>query len=238
MRILDVNYDNITSVDALDKALFLLENNNKSNIFFLNADCLYIAQRDGQYRDILNSADLVLPDGIGLKLATRLSGSKMQDNCNGSDFSPLLMARATGQGYKIFLLGGRQGIAERAARNIQEKIPQVQVAGTHSGYFDNEKEVIDKINGSGADILFVAMGVPLQEKWICRNRDRINPKLCLGVGALLDYLSGNIRRAPKIFRAIHMEWAWRIFIEPKRLWRRYLVNDIKIFWLVLKQRYS
>lgn len=238
MGILNVKYDNVTKTVALEKALSLLKQSNKSNIFFLNADCLYQAQNDAEYRDILNSADLVLPDGMGLKLATKLLGNKMKDNCNGSDFSPLLMARAAEEGYKIFFLGGRKGVAEKAAENIQNKIPGIQIVGTHSGHFDDDKEIINKINNSGADILFAAMGVPLQEKWIHKNRDKLNLKLCLGVGALLDYLSGRIRRAPKILRTIYMEWAWRILMEPKRLWKRYLIDDTKIFWLIFKQKYT
>jgi len=238
MRVLSVNFNNINMTTALEQALSLLEENKKSRIFFLNADCLYRAQNDDEYRYILNTADLVLPDGVGLRLIVKWLGSKLAGNCNGTDFSPLFLARTTQKGYKVFFLGGRLGTAEKAAENLRRKIPEIRIVGTHSGYLDNETEVINKINHSGADILFVAMGVPIQEKWINRNLDKLNPRLCLGVGGLFDYIAGNVKRAPKIIRIIQLEWLWRIAMEPKRLWRRYLVDDIKLFRAVIKQKYG
>jgi N-acetylglucosaminyldiphosphoundecaprenol N-acetyl-beta-D-mannosaminyltransferase len=238
MKILGVNYDNITLAEALDRACSLLRDNNKSNIFFLNADCLYKAQKDSSYREILNSADLVLPDGIGLRLATKMLGGRMKDNCNGTDFSPLFMQRAAKEGYKIFFLGGKDGVAEKAAENIRKKIPGIQIVGVHFGYFDNDGLLINTINNSRADILFVSLGVPFQEKWIYKNRNALNPKVCLGVGALLDYLSERIARAPKLMRAVHLEWLWRIGVEPKRMFKRYIIDGLKFFGIILKQKYN
>jgi len=236
MNILKVRYDNITFKEAIKKAISLVDANNKSNIFFVNIDCLYKAQSDNEYRNALTSASLILPDGIGLKLLTRIIGGRMKENCNGSDFSPIFMSKAVKRGYKIFFLGGKDNVAQKAADNMRKKIPGIQIVGTHEGYFNSEEDVINKINDSLADILFVAMGVPLQEKWIARNRNKLNPKLCLGVGALFDYLSGTIKRAPKFIQIIKLEWLWRVIMEPKRLWKRYLVDDMKFFWLVLKQK--
>ena len=184
----------------------------------------------------MNSADLVLPDGIGLKLATRILGGKMEEDCNGTDISPLLMQKAAEEGYKIYFLGAKEKIAEKAAENTRKQIPRIQIVGTHHGFFNNDKEVIKKINDSGADILFVAMGVPLQEKWIAKHRRELNPRLCLGVGALFDYLSGRIPRAPLFMRKMHLEWLWRIFIEPKRMFKRYIVDGMKLGWIVLKYK--
>lgn len=238
MKILNVKYDNMTFGSAIEEAVSLLRKEKKSNLFFLNADCLYKAQKDEEYRNILNSADLVLPDGIGLKLITMLFGVKMKDNCNGTDFSPIFMEKAAAEGYKIFFLGGKENIAEKAAENVRHKILGIKIVGIHSGYFSDDKKVIDKINNSGADILFVAMGAPLQEKWIARHREKLNTGLCLGVGALFDYLSERVRRAPKIMRNLYLEWLWRIFIDPKRMFKRYIIDGSKFFWLVLKQRFG
>jgi len=236
MKILGVNYNNITVYEALEQIDKFWNNDKKVNIFFLNADCLFKAQQDSEYRSILNAVDLLLSDGIGLSFATRILGSKMKDNCNGSDLSPLLLLKAAENGHKVFFLGGEDGVAEKAADNIKKKMPNIQIVGTYSGYFESNDKIINKINNSGADILFVAMGVPLQEKWIYKNRQILRPKLCLGVGALFDYLSGHVKRAPKIVQVFHLEWFWRILMEPKRLWKRYLVDDMVLFWLVLKQR--
>jgi len=236
MKILDIQYNNFSVEEALKQSALLLNQEGKDSIFFLNSDCLYKTQYDKEYRDILNSADLVLPDGVGLKIISWIFGEKMKENCNGTDFSPRFMEETAKKGYKIFLLGSKDGIAQRAGENIKRSIPNINIVGTHPGYFSNDKEVVQKINASGADILFVAMGVPLQEKWIARNRDKLNPKLCLGVGALLDYLSGNIRRAPLFMRRMHLEWLWRIFIEPKRMFKRYIIDGSKLFWIVMKYK--
>ncbi len=236
MQILDCKYNNITINEALGQSLELLQIQSKSKIFFLNADCIYKAQHDIEYRNILNSAELILPDGIGVKLITRLFGWRMKDNCNGTDFSPLFMAKAAQHNYKIFFLGAKEGIAEKAAHNVSKHVPAIQIVGAQSGYFANNEAVIEKINSSKADILFVAMGVPLQEKWIYKNLDKLDVRLCLGVGALFDYLSGTLPRAPKFMRIIHLEWLWRISLEPKRMFRRYIIDGSKLFWLILKQK--
>ncbi|MBN2286346.1 MAG: WecB/TagA/CpsF family glycosyltransferase [Tissierellales bacterium] len=223
---------------ALEQTIYLMEKqNSKANLFFVNIDCIYKALHDEEYCTILNTADLLLPDGIGVKMITMIYGGRMRENCNGSEFSPLLMSIAAKKNYKLFFLGGREGVAEKAAKQVLMNIQGIQITGTHSGYFDNDQKVIKKINDSGADILLVAMGVPLQEKWIYHNRKDLNPKLCIGVGALFDFLSGRIRRAPKILRTLHLEWCWRLAIEPKRLWKRYLIDDMKFMGSVFIQKY-
>lgn len=234
MILFDVRYDSMFIEEAIHKLLQMILDKKNASVFFLNADCLYKAIKDEAYSDILNKAEVVLPDGIGLKLITKLFGGKMKQDCNGTDFSPILMEKISEKGYKVFFLGGKAGVAKKAAKNILERIPKIQIVGTNSGYFNNDAEIIDKINFSGADIIFVAMGVPLQEKWIARNREKLNPRLCLGVGALFDYLSGNIPRAPKFMRLMHLEWFWRIIIEPKRMFKRYIIDGTKLFLLVLR----
>lgn len=233
INICGIKFDNISRNEALRHILNLSE---KASIFFLNADCLYKAQKDEEYRSILNSANLVLADGIGLNLTTRLFGGKIKEDCNGTDFFPLLINKAKEEGWKIFFLGAKEGVAAKAAESVQKQIPEIQIVGTNSGYFDNDETVIRKVNNSRADLLFVAMGAPLQEKWIARNREELSPRLCLGVGALFDYISGNIPRAPKFLRELHLEWLWRIFIEPKRMFKRYIIDGLQFFWLVLKQK--
>ncbi|MFZ2385324.1 MAG: WecB/TagA/CpsF family glycosyltransferase [Candidatus Omnitrophota bacterium] len=236
MMIFGTKCDNISISLAIKSAMDLVRIRKKATILFLNADCLYKALKDEEYKNIINSADLVLSDGIGLKFATNIFGEDIKDNCNGTDLSPLLMQKAAEDGYKIFFLGSEDIVAEKAAQNIGRKIAGIQIVGTHHGFFKNDEEVIKKINDSGADILFVAMGVPRQEKWIAKHREKLNPRLCLGVGALFDYLSGRIPRAPLFIRRIHLEWLWRIFIEPKRMIKRYIIDGTKLFWIILKCR--
>jgi N-acetylglucosaminyldiphosphoundecaprenol N-acetyl-beta-D-mannosaminyltransferase len=233
INVLNVNYNNYTMEFALEEANKLLEKSIKSNIFFLNAHCLRIAQFDKKYRNIINATDLILPDGIGLRLITLLSGKNMIDNCNGTDFSPLFMELLSKKNVKIFFLGGKEGVAEKAKKKIGKLFPQVDIIGTHHGYFENSDQVIDIINASGADVLFVSMGVPLQEKWIYLNRTKLNPHICLGVGALLDFLSGSKYRAPRFIRKCNLEWLWRIIVEPKRMFGRYFFDAFILFFICL-----
>lgn len=241
ISLLNVKYFNLNKELALQEIIKFLRQNKKINVFFLNIDCLYKAQKDEEYRGILNSADLVLPDGIGLRILTRLYGKRMKENCNGTDFSPLLMKELARLGCRVYFLGGKKGVAEKAAQNIKRKIPNLQIVGIHHGYFEDDDEVINEINSSQADVLFVGMGVPKQEKWIFRNREKLNPKICIGVGALFNYLSGYIPRAPKFLQKIGLEWFWRVLTEPKRLWKRYLVDDMRflvkiILTVILKKK--
>jgi N-acetylglucosaminyldiphosphoundecaprenol N-acetyl-beta-D-mannosaminyltransferase len=224
MEILGVKYHNVSFAQAVESAGHLFTQERKSVIFFLNLDCLSKAVKDPEYRNILNDATLVLPDGVGLKVATRLFGGMMRENCNGTDISPVLMKAAAKEGWPIYFLGGKEGVAQRAAENVRNFIPGIKIVGSHSGYFSDEEKVIKAINDSGAAMLFVAFGAPLQEKWIARNRQKLNPKVCLGVGALLDYMSGEILRAPRTMQMLHLEWLWRVFIDPKRMFQRYIIN--------------
>jgi N-acetylglucosaminyldiphosphoundecaprenol N-acetyl-beta-D-mannosaminyltransferase len=234
MRILNIRYKNVSFKVGLEIANEFLLHGKKASLFFLNFDSLRIALNDAQYSECLTKADLVLSDGIGLKLVTKLFGEEMLANCNGTDFSPRFLERVAEKGNTIFFLGGAEGVAEKAAANTKKQIPGIKIVGVHHGFFDNDDEMIERINKSGADILFVAMGVPKQEKWIAKNRDKLNSCLCLGVGALFDFLSMTIPRAPLFMRKLHLEWLWRIFTDPKRLFKRYIIDDIPfLLWLVL-----
>jgi N-acetylglucosaminyldiphosphoundecaprenol N-acetyl-beta-D-mannosaminyltransferase len=239
VQILGIPYNNLFLKDVFEQLFMYLERKIKFTVLFLNADCLFKAQNDEEYKEILKKAEFVFPDGIGLRLAAKfLTSIRVKDNCNGTVLSPLLMKGAANKGYKIFFLGAKEGVAEKAAENIRKKMPGIRIAGTHHGYFKDDEEVIKKINASGADILFVAMGIPLQEKWIARNRASLNARLYLGVGALFDYLSGQIPRAPKFMQAVHLEWLWRTFIEPRRMFKRYIIDGVKLGRIVFKYKFG
>jgi exopolysaccharide biosynthesis WecB/TagA/CpsF family protein len=225
MQLLGVRYDNLTRQDALEKVLALLSGSRQAVVFFLNLDCLKKATEDPSYASILSRADLVLPDGVGLRAATALCGAHMKDNCNGSDFSPVLLREAAQRGHTIFFIGGASGVAQEARIALQRSIPGIQIVGALDGFFTEDAPVIEAINASGAEILFVGMGVPMQEKWIEEHKEGLRVKLLLGVGALFDWLSGTKRRAPVFIRRLYLEWLWRIFIEPGRLFKRYIIDD-------------
>ena len=210
-----------------------IDSGRSIELFFLNAHCFNLAQKDREYFDILNSCDYLLNDGIGIKIASKIEKLVLKKNLNGTDFIPEIAEMAAKKGCKIFLLGAKDGIAEEAAVKLKEKFEGLQIAGVHSGYGLDES-VLEMINNSKADILIAGMGVPMQEKWIRENKSKLGSvKLFVGGGAILDFLSQRIRRAPLFMRKFGLEWVFRLCLEPGRLWRRYLVGNFLFFYYIL-----
>lgn len=233
-KLLNINID---LFDDEKEVLALLSKDIDSGrsieLFFLNAHCFNLAQKDREYFDILNSCDYLLNDGIGIKIASKIEKLVLKKNLNGTDFIPEIAEMASKKGYKIFLLGAKDGRAEEAAVKLKEKFEGLQIAGVHSGYGLDES-VLEMINNSKPDILIAGMGVPMQEKWIRENKSKLGSvKLFVGGGAILDFLSQRIRRAPLLMRKIGLEWLFRLCLEPGRLWRRYLVGNFLFFYYIL-----
>jgi len=224
---------------AMEKIKSILMDRHTRLLFFINAHCFNIAQENQSYKDSLLEADLVFNDGVGIDIAARIGGVNLEANLNGTDLIPAIIELAGKMNKNIYLLGGKPGIAEKAKMRIEKKYPGIQIKGVHSGYFDEKEEalVIEEINKLNIDLLVVGMGVPRQELWLQRNRHRFN-NLKLGVagGAIIDFLSGNISRAPIWMRKSKTEWIYRLWLEPRRMWRRYLIGNIVFFWNILKLR--
>ena len=209
----------------------------RRKIAFMNAHCANVAARQDDYAVALHRADMILPDGVGIEIAAKLAGTPPTENLNGTDLGPKLMAEAAKRGKSVYMLGGTAGTAEKAAQSIQSKVPGLRVAGTSDG-FDGLANAVQDINASGADILLVALGVPLQELWIDENFDQLDVQVALGVGALLDFWAGKAKRAPAIVRKSRMEWAWRLMMEPRRLAKRYLIGNMSFLARVAANRLS
>lgn len=226
-QILGIDIDNVTMADALGRIFDKIETGARASFAFVNADCLNVAHRSLAYEYVLARQDGVFADGSGVALAARMQGRRFRENVNGTDMFPLMCEEAARRGASIYLLGGREGIAAQAAHNMQAAYPGLKIAGTRGGFFmaEEEPEVIQAINDSKADILLVGFGVPLQEFWIDRHRHTLAPTVCIGVGGLFDYYSGRIARAPTAWRASGIEWLWRLYKEPSRLWRRYILGN-------------
>ncbi|MEL6217318.1 MAG: WecB/TagA/CpsF family glycosyltransferase [Pseudomonadota bacterium] len=205
----------------------LLSAPKRISVAFVNAHCVNMAARDGAYAAALSSADYLLPDGSGLQLAAKMTGRHFRENLNGTDlFVPLCRAAAE-RGLSVYLLGAGACVAEAAASKAVSLAPGLQIAGTADGYFtpDQEDAVIDRINKSGADILLVALGVPRQDRWISEHRARLEPRIAIGVGAQFDFWSDRIQRAPAAMRRAGCEWVWRLMLEPRRMFMRYVVGN-------------
>ncbi|KIN64489.1 Glycosyl transferase, WecB/TagA/CpsF family [Sulfitobacter noctilucicola] len=209
----------------------------RRRINFMNAHCFNVMARDRQYAAAVKSANLLLPDGIGVALAAKMTGQALKENLNGTDFIPALLEQAAKNGKSVYLFGGTPGTADTAAQNLIHKIPGLQIAGTRDGYAEaqNEAEVIADINASGADIVLVALGVPMQELWLHRNAPYLDADLTMGVGAALDFFAGNVVRAPAWVRKAKSEWVWRLAMEPRRLAKRYLEGNFSFLARAAKQ---
>ena len=196
-------------------------------VAFANANTLNLASATPQYRSALSRADLVLNDGIGVALGARMLNRRFPENLNGTDFLPRLLELAANRGWRVFLLGGQMGTAEAASDRLRARIPKLEVVGVHHGYLTpaSNQEVVSTIRASGAQVVLVGMGNPAQENWLASNLEASGARLGVGVGAYLDFAAGRVPRAPAWMRRARMEWVFRLLIEPRRLWQRYLVGN-------------
>lgn len=226
-RLFSVYVHNATIEQAVAYAVAHSKAQIKTNMAFVNADCLNKAWNNEVYRHVLNIFDKVYADGSGIKLACRMRGWDLLDNVNGTDMFPRLCLALAAQGSSVFLLGGRPGVAEACAQAMQARYSGLKVAGALHGYFapDASAEVVRRINASGAEVLLVAFGAPNQEFWIARHSHELAPSVRIGVGGLFDFYSGRISRAPLWLRRMGQEWVWRLMQEPARMWRRYLLGN-------------
>ena len=203
---------------------------------FVNAHCLNIACGNPVYRRVLKKSDAVWPDGSGIRIAGRIMGFAVPENVNGTDLFPHLCEGD----FTMFLLGARPGIAEKAMEQAAEQHPGVKIIGVADGYFHNsnaERRVINRINTLNPDILLVAMGVPKQELWISAHREELHCGVAIAVGGLFDFVSGRIPRAPLWLRRLGMEWCYRLYQEPIRLFRRYIFGNPLFLFRVLCSRF-
>jgi N-acetylglucosaminyldiphosphoundecaprenol N-acetyl-beta-D-mannosaminyltransferase len=226
--VLGISICNITMEEALESILLSAESKASSQLCFVNTDCVNKAWKDRAYAQLLNSVDAVLADGIGIRIAGKITRREIKQNVNGTDLFPLLCKRLQASTTGLYLLGGRPGIAEDVRAWIAKNYPGVTVSGTHHGYFDpnDEAAVIRSIRDSGAGILLVAFGSPRQDMWISKHLEQTGVGIAMGVGGLFDFYSGRIPRAPQWLRELSLEWVYRLCQEPSRMWKRYLLGNI------------
>ena len=207
-----------------------------------NAHCLNLCYEDPKLRDFLNGAEVVFCDGAGVMLAARMLGRRIPQRITYADWIWQLADLAAAQGFSLYLLGARPGVAREAAMRLRERYPDLEIAGVRHGYFDHSagspenEAVVEEIKASAPDILLVGLGMPLQERWLMENIDRLDAGVALTGGAVFDYVSGRLRRGPRLLRENGFEWLARLLVEPRRLWRRYLIGNPLFLLRVLRQR--
>ena len=208
-------------------------------IFIANAHTVNLAWTDAAFRRVLNEADLLLNDGTGVGLASRMAGRPFPDNLVGTDLVPELCDRAMSRGVGVFLLGGLPGVPERAAERLGRQFPSLRIDGAHHGHFASSENsrIVEAINRSGAGVLLVAMGNPLQEIWIHENAARLRCDLCIGVGGYIDHLAGRLNRAPLWMRRAGIEWLHILMSQPHK-WRRYVLGNPLFLARALASRFG
>ena len=217
--VLGVNVDNVTLAEAIDAGAALLREEGFHYMVTPNPEFILSARKNEAFRTVLNGADLSLPDGIGVVYAARILGRPLKGRAPGVDFAQGLMARMAKTGDKLFLLGAKPGVAEQAAENLRRAHPGLNICGCHDGYFKEDPPVIEAIRAAGADVVFVCLGAPKQEKWMASNGPKTGARLAVGLGGCLDVFAGNVQRAPEAWQKAGLEWLYRLIKEPSRIGR-------------------
>ena len=240
IKCLNTRVDNLTMNEAILKIDDLILNKRPSYVVTPNVDHIVKLEKDNELREVYNNADLILTDGMPLIWISKLKSNPIKEKVSGSDLFPRVCKLAADKGYKIFLLGAAEGVAKKAAENLKIKYPKLNVVGTYSpSYgFENKIDEINKIiamiNKVKPDILAVGLGAPKQEKFIYKYKDKLGVPVSLAIGASIDFEAGNVERAPKWMQRSGLEWFYRLCKEPKRMFKRYIIDDFKIFKIALK----
>lgn len=217
-RVLDIDYDNVTIGQAAADIYKLSCKGNGGYVVTPNAEIAQNCFEIGELKAAVKQADYVLPDGAGVVLASKICGSPLVGRAAGYDVSKELLALLSQGGKRLYLLGAKPGISQKAANNIKKQYPGIVIAGVHHGYFREDSEVLGEINAALPDVLFVSLGSPRQELFMQRNRTLTNA-IMLGIGGSIDIFAGEIKRAPNFFIKFNLEWFYRLICQPSRIGR-------------------
>lgn len=240
--LLNTYINNITMPETVEVIERMIASDKKSYVVAINVDVIMKIENDPYLKKVVDSADIVLVDGKPLVWISKLHGKPLKEKISGSDLVPLLCEVAAQKGYKVFIIGGKEGIAEQAKQQLESRLPKLQIIGTYAPPFGFEKndaelakinQMISKVH---PDLLIVCFGCPKQEKWIYENIGKYDAKVSVCAGATVDFLAGNVKRAPRWMSEHGLEWFYRFLQEPKRMFKRYFVDDVKIIGLVKKYR--
>ena len=218
-EVLGVAFDNVTMEQAAELGGKMLQEDRFHYVVTPNPEFILAAEKDESFRAVLNAADLVIPDGIGVIYSAKILGTPLAERVPGIEFSAKMLEKLNEMGGRLFLLGAKPGVAEKAGENICAQYPNIVLCGTQDGYFKDEEEVILKVAAAKPDLLFVCLGAPKQEKWMAHWGQHTGAKMAIGLGGCLDVYAGNVERAPEAWQKLGMEWAYRLKKEPKRIGR-------------------
>ena len=232
--VMGLRFDNVTMEEALEQAKILLSGDRAAYVVTPNAEITYDAMHSDELRELVNAADLVLPDGAGVVLASKILKKPLKQKVAGVDFADNLLGILAQTGGTVYLLGSKPGIAELAAEKMLAKHPGLTIAGMADGYFKEEGPVIEAINAAKPDVLFVCLGAPKQERFMREHQQELQVRLMAGLGGSLDSFAGTVKRAPKWMIACSLEWLYRLIKEPWRFKR--MLRLPKCVWAVVRRR--
>lgn len=242
MPFMNTEIDNITMQEAIDYLMACMEKKEPLYVVTPNVDHIVQLEKNPSLQEAYRHSDLIVTDGTPLVWISRLYGQPIREKICGSDLAPLLAQAMAREERSVFLLGAMPGVGQRAADELVRRYPGLRIAGVYAppkGFESDEAEmarILAMLNDSGADALFVGLGAPKQEIFMYQNREKHNIPVSLGIGATLDFLAGEVKRAPRWVNRIGFEWLYRITQDPKRLLKRYLVDDMYFLRLCLKYR--
>lgn len=242
LKFMNISIDNLSMEEALNEIDSLLNNGKYNYLVTPNVDHIVKLEKDKEFQEVYKNADLVLTDGMPLVWVSKLYNTPIKEKVSGSDLFPNICELAARKGYSIFLLGAGPGVADKAAENLMKKYIGLKVAGTYSPKFGFENDIdeinsiINIINSASPNILAVGLGAPKQEKFIYKYKEKLKVPIAIAIGASIDFEAGEVRRAPLWMQNIGLEWFYRLIKEPKRMFKRYLIEDLRFFKLIFKYR--
>ncbi len=219
--VLGVGFDNVNMSEAVEKCMNFIEEENANLVVTPNPEIIMKANYDANFKDIINNASLVIPDGIGVIKGAKILGTPLKERVAGYDLICELLEKGKYGSISFYFLGSKPGVAEKAKTKLEEKYPDIKILGTHDGYFDDEteKQIIEELKQLKPDVLLCGCGFPKQEKLINKYLNEKAYKIGIGCGGSLDVLAGEVKRAPKLFIKLHLEWFYRLLKQPSRLGR-------------------
>lgn len=227
--------------NAIKQIEDFIRSDKKSQVCVTNVYSVVMMQKDEKFKEANNLSSLSVADSMPIIWVSRLFSESLPERIAGMDLFYEFCKVASRENYKFFFLGSTEDTLNKMCLSLKKQFPKLQIVGTYSppykeNFSDKENlEIIEKVNKKNPDIVWVGMTCPKQEKWIYQNLKKLNVKVAIGIGAVFDFVAGNVKRAPKWMQKIGLEWFWRLIREPKRLWKRYLIGNTIFIWLVLKE---
>lgn len=240
IKFLNTSIDNLTMNEAIESINKFILSGDYHYVVTPNVDHIVKLENDMEFRNVYNDADLILTDGMPLIWISKVLRNPIKEKISGSDLFPIICKLAAENDYKVFLLGAKEGVGQIAAQNLMKKYQNLNIVGTYSPPIGFEKDsyelkkIIEMVNRVKPDILAVGLGAPKQEKFIFKYKSDLKVPVSLAIGASIDFEAGNIKRAPIWMQRTGLEWFYRLCKEPKRMFKRYLIDDMKIIKIIVK----